>query len=393
MKIATVLTTRRFLSALTLLCFLAVTVLPGCERSLDNSSGASGARKRKPPPPPPPQPFYFNNCTHPTFSGTFRAGEPANVTTTLNYINSPGGSYPAFTSSTVNGLTVTAPAGTLNVGTGSIVFRITGTPVAGGIFYIPVSVGGAIACQLGINVANAPPDPATCGGDPAAAIGSVGCVTFTYRGQTVTYSTVRAADGKIWLRQNLGSPQVAMGEHDQASAGHYFQWGRWDDGHQVPGSAVITGSSALQNPSHIASGNSKFIIGSTNSTSWWGSGGSASDTWSGTVATSTNGKDPCAALGDGWRLPTASEWWYVVNAEGFMTPRDAFLSNLKLTSLGYRTSTDGTLYQNIWVGAYYWSSTASGTNNGQALFFDDAYNMFLTPIPRGYGFPCRCIKD
>src|SRR6185295_9929356 len=137
--------------------------------------------------------------------------------------------------------------------------------------------------------------PANCGTsvDPGSAIGSTGCITFMYRNQQVSYKTVRAKDGRIWLQQNLGSPQVAYSEYDLASYGDLFQWGRWDDGHQLPNGPSITGSSSLQNPSHIPSGNLNFIKGTTAGTRWWGVGGLATDAWSGTLATSTNGKDPC----------------------------------------------------------------------------------------------------
>jgi hypothetical protein len=148
----------------------------------------------------------------------------------------------------------------------------------------------------------------------------------------------------------------------------------------------------LLNPSHIPSGLPNFIKGSTASTKWWGTGGSSTDTWSGTVATSTNGKDPCAALGAGWRLPTAAEWNNISMIEDLFGTLAAYQSNLKLPSPGYRYSLDGSLLEpNADIG-YYWTSTASN-NNAEVFFFNILYDGGTTPSPRGEGFSCRCLKD
>jgi uncharacterized protein (TIGR02145 family) len=213
-----------------------------------------------------------------------------------------------------------------------------------------------------------------------------------YRGQQVSYATVRAADGKIWLQQNLGSPQVALNANDGASFGDYFQWGRWDDGHQATSSTAINGNASLQNPSHIPSGNPNFIKGNTASTTWWGAGGSASDTWSGTTVSAINGKDPCSAIGAGWHMPSAAEWTNLVNAEFISDASSAFGSNLKLTESGYRNVETGAPTPNF-VGGYYWTSTATNGNVASHFFFDNAYNAFIAPMIRGYGVPCRCVKN
>ena len=107
----------------------------GCQKTVETEkSDEEIVTGRKPQNPPPSPPFYFSNCSNPGFNGNFVTGQQANVTFTLNYVNSTGSSYPAFTSTTVNGITITAPAGTLQVGTGSISFTASGIPVTPGFF-------------------------------------------------------------------------------------------------------------------------------------------------------------------------------------------------------------------------------------------------------------------
>ena len=386
-------TGKYFLPLLTTILCLQISILfQGCQKTVEPSVSEEEATKRKPqnpPPPPPPPPFYFTNCnSNPMYSATLTKGVAANVSIVKNYVNSPGGSYPAFTSETLNGITITAPAGTFNVGSGSVTFTATGTPIAAGSFYIWIGVGNIQQCMMFLLVVNAPASGPTV--DPVPTEGSTGVVNFIYRGQSVAYTTVRAGDGKIWLQQNLGSPQVAMAVWDEASYGDYFQWGRWDDGHQVRTSSTITGGPSLLNPSHIPSGNPNWIGGATTGTRWWGTGGLSTDTWSGSSATSTNGKDPCVALGPGWRLPTAADWQNLKSYDDLDGALAAYMSNLKLPAGGFR-DVGGYVY-----GAgesYYWSSTASGSNAIGVFISDNTYLASLEASYRAAGFNCRCLKD
>jgi hypothetical protein len=348
----------------------------------------TASRKPVKDPPPPPPPFYFTNCNMPTYSATFTVGVPANTPIVKNYINSPGGSYAAFTSATVNGITISAPAGTFNAGSGSVTFTATGTPINTGFFNVWIGVGTIQQCMMFFKVINAPVSGPTV--DPGPTPGSTGVINFTYRGQAVAYSTVRAKDGKIWLQQNLGSPQVAFHQSDETSFGDYFQWGRWDDGHQVANSPTITGGPSLLNPSNIASGNSNFIAGTTAGTKWWGTGGLATDTWSGSSATATNGKDPCAALGAGWRLPTAADWQNLRNYEDIDGSTAAWMSNLKLPAAGFR---DPGGYVYAGGESYYWTSTAGNVYATGVFISDNTYLASLQASDRGAGYNCRCVKN
>jgi hypothetical protein len=394
---ASIVSVRKFLAKLTPVYFLLFALfLQSCQKEeLKVASNDPAAKSKKggnnpnnPPPPPPPPQIYFTNCYSPsTYSATFQVGTPANVAITKTYINSTGGSYPAFTSATVNGITVTAPAGTLATGSGSVTFTATGTPTATGIYSVAISVGNIQPCLMYFTVTNAPVSgPNT---DPGSTPGSTGIVNFTYKGQAVAYKTVRAKDGKIWLQQNLGSPQVAFHQNDEASYGDYFQWGRWDDGHQTPNSPTVTGGPSLLNPSNIPSGNPNFIVGTTAGTRWWGTGGLASDTWSGSSATSTNGKDPCTALGAGWHLPTAADWQNLKNYEDLDGALAAFMSNLKLPINGHRDG--GYVYNN--VESYYWSATPSGMYGTEVFISDNTYFAALQAAHRGQGNGCRCVKN
>jgi hypothetical protein len=247
---------------LVVLCTQLCIIFQSCKKDIQTATNEEIATKKKPGgPPPPPPPFYFSDCYNPLYSATMPKGIAANVSIIKNYVNSPGGSYPAFTSATVNGITVTTPAGTFNTGSGSVVFTATGTPINTGYFYITIQVGNIQPCMMYFVVNNAPVSGSNA--DPGPTPGSTGIINFTYKGQAVAYQTVRAKDGKIWLQQNLGSPQVAFHHTDESSFGDFFQWGRWDDGHQSFTSPIIPGGPSLMNPSHIPSGNPNFI------SSWW----------------------------------------------------------------------------------------------------------------------------
>ncbi|GEN75753.1 T9SS type A sorting domain-containing protein [Chryseobacterium hagamense] len=226
--------------------------------------------------------------------------------------------------------------------------------------------------------------------DPGTNPGDLGCVKFNYRGQTVSYTTVRAADGKVWLQQNLGSSQVAVSFDDANSYGDLFQWGRWDDGHQVRNSAAAAAPSA-NSPDGLA-GTNAFIIG-TGSASWWATN-AGSDQWnadSSSAVTSAAGADPCKAAGQGWRLPTSAEWVTLVGAEGISNPATAYSSSLKLPAGGYRSNTTGAF---TFVGqrGYFWSSGTANTG-GRYLYIGSAIVTPASGGPRGQGESVRCIKD
>ena len=226
---------------------------------------------------------------------------------------------------------------------------------------------------------------------PGNTAGDLGCVTFTYKGQSVTYTTVRADDGNVWLQQNLGASSVATAKNDTAAYGDLFQWGRWDDGHQSR-SAVTGTTPATNNPLGLGAGSSQFITG-LSSAAWW-NGGQLTDTWdaaSPSGAGATQGVDPCKVLGAGWRLPTQAEWADVVTDEAITTPDLAFSSNLKLTVGGSRSSSSGS-FDFTGTRGYYWSSTTSSTG-GKYYYFSAAVNNPSAGNTRGGGASVRCLNS
>jgi len=229
--------------------------------------------------------------------------------------------------------------------------------------------------------------------DPGMTAGSTGCITFTYSGNTVQYTTVRAADGNIWLQQNLGSAAVATSAIDENAYGDLFQWGRWQDGHEKRTSATSDTAPEPNNPLGLANGNSNFL---TSTPEWWAVH-YPEDAWNAATpeaVSETKACDPCrAAMGNGWRVPTESEWATIIQSENLVDITSAFNSNLKLTVAGSRSGTSGNL-SSVGQRGYYWSSTPSATNSDfvKYLYYS---NLTMNSGAGGFrdqGSSVRCIK-
>jgi uncharacterized protein (TIGR02145 family) len=215
-------------------------------------------------------------------------------------------------------------------------------------------------------------------GVPICGDSSSNSITFTYRGNTVTYGIVTGANGRCWLDRNLGASQVATSSTDPAAYGDLFQWGRGDDGHQTrtPSPSTTSTLSTTDNPGH---GN--FIL-SPSTPDWRNPQNDA--LWQG-----VNGiNNPCP---NGWRLPTQAEWnterlsWSTNNSAG------AFNSPLKLPLTGYRHRSDGVIYDLSSLGSYWSSTSVGGSRSGTMDFYINAANV--DSGNRAGGFCVRCIKD
>jgi hypothetical protein len=231
---------------------------------------------------------------------------------------------------------------------------------------------------------------ATAQNDPGPTVGDTGTVSFSYQGNAVLYTTVRAADGQIWLQQNLGTSAVAGSATDTAGYGHLFQWGRWDDGHQLRNSTTALATSlSSNNPSGLGTGSPNFYRGN-NPNDWWASG-NGSDTWSDAPPSVTNGTDPCAAIGPNWHLPAQSEWAAMLTLENITNVATAFASNLKLTAAGMREANAGNLL-NVGLYGNYWTSTTSGIYAKDVTLLDNGVNPNDDAL-RSYGFSVRCVTS
>jgi hypothetical protein len=230
--------------------------------------------------------------------------------------------------------------------------------------------------------------------DPGGTAGATGTVTGNYRGASVTYTTVRAKDGWVWLKQNVGSSHVATSSTDAGSYGDLFQWGRWDDGHQVrnPGN-VMDGMPTPNNPSGLnLSGDNPFYKGGGIT---WYNDGTVNDKWNAATpaaAIATNGCDPCRQIfGSGWQMPSLVDWQAVLAAEGTNNLATGFASNLKLPAAGARNELLGTLGDEGVIGIY-WSSTAEAGSAPQAMYINLYTSNLADYNYRGIGMPIRCLK-
>lgn len=229
---------------------------------------------------------------------------------------------------------------------------------------------------------------------PGASTGSTGWVKVIKGVDSISYVTVRAADGSVWLQQNLGSNRVATAVNDTSSYGGLFQWGRWTDGHETRNPANLVNAMPFSNPSQLPITNTGSFYYSASPNTWWNSG-TLSDKWliaEPVQVVADNGCDPCKALGEGWRLPYNTEWVRIIELEGITNMQTAFSSNLKLPAGGHRNGVNGALFR-VGTRGYFWSSKASG-NNGQGI----ATHFWETSILpsnnelRGNGLSIRCVK-
>lgn len=226
--------------------------------------------------------------------------------------------------------------------------------------------------------------------DPGSMPGDLGCATFTYNGSTQTLTTVRAKDGKVWLQQNLGSINVASAANDDTGYGDTFQWGRWDDGHQLRNASTSSTMLDQNNPAGLNGGNANFL---TDGADWW-QNGSITDDWNKETpdsVTPESGCDPCKALGNDWSLPTQTDWQAIITSEEITDVAKAFTSNLKLTAGGNRTSSGS--FNFVGQRGYYWSKTTT-TTTGYAKYFYYS-NAIVNPGAGGFrdqGSSVRCLK-
>jgi hypothetical protein len=231
---------------------------------------------------------------------------------------------------------------------------------------------------------NAAGNSATSDASNAVTPQCLSSVTFTYNGASVTYGVItRTINGttKCWLDRNLGATRVATIRNDAASYGHYFQWGRGDDGHQLTTSS-ITGT--------------KIVLGTTSALFVWKNGTNTNwltvnnnDLWQG-----TNGiNNPCPA---GFRVPTKADFAAEMATwpGGTTSAWDAAYNNpLKIPSAGIRNA-DNPSMNNVGVLPDLWTSTIGNTSTEVCNYEGNGSSpgYFYSGPARINGLPVRCVK-
>jgi uncharacterized protein (TIGR02145 family) len=304
------------------------------------------------------------NCGSTSATGTLLIGTAASgVTVIVPYSGGNGGYYAtqSITSTGVLGLTATLSAGNFEVGSGNLIYTITGTPATSGTASFAISVGGQ-SCTFSINVNTL---------TQMYAANSVFC-----SGPTAIVNVTNPNTGKVWMDRNLGASQVATSSTDVNAFGDLYQWGRRSDGHQCRTSTTVATLSSIDQPA-----NNKFITINTGNNDWRSP--QNNNLWQG-----VNGvNNPCPT---GYRLPTEAE----LDAERLSwssnTSIGAFASPLKFTRAGLRLNSNGAL-SDVGTSGNYWSSTVNSTGSRYLNFNSNSTNIF--GWYRASGYSVRCIKN
>ncbi|WP_017257140.1 fibrobacter succinogenes major paralogous domain-containing protein [Pedobacter arcticus] len=229
---------------------------------------------------------------------------------------------------------------------------------------------------------------------PTKEVGSAGTVEAVLNNEKVTYKTVRAADGEIWLQQNLGSLRVAANISDKNAYGNYFQWGRGIDGHEKAEGAVEVGVAKPNNPRGLSKTEKNPFYASEKATGFWWKGGDQYDTWEANEnarINEINGCDPCKQLlGRQWRMPTLQEWKSVLVAEKATSFLTAYSSNLKLVPAGMKNANNGKVGSQTSM-LRYWAGTAAASGNAFLVYLSNK-GLEYPAFSRAGGLPVRCIR-
>ncbi|MCX6276527.1 MAG: hypothetical protein NT004_00340 [Bacteroidetes bacterium] len=182
--------------------------------------------------------------------------------------------------------------------------------------------------------------------------------------KTVIYGTVNNIPGepsKCWITSNLGASRQAMVVDDttEASAGWYWQFNR-KQGYKHNG---IT-----RTP------NTAWITPIIENLDW------------------QSANDPCTLeLGNGWRIPTSTEWTNVDASGGWINWNGPWTSGLKMHAAGYLFSSDG-LLTNRGISGGYWSIAQFNDVYGWFIYFRSEISETLNGY-KAAGLPLRCIKE
>jgi hypothetical protein len=223
-------------------------------------------------------------------------------------------------------------------------------------------------------------------------------VTFMYNGKQVTYGVVKREyqanlDGvavglpkvRYWMDRNLGAERVATSMLDSLSFGHYFQWGRGADGHQLPNSPLEGNIAGDAQPGH-----NRFIDGYLSNiiptySSWVQvSYDYYADLWN---YRCTQLNNPCPR---GWHVATNEDYKLESKTWPSQFAPDAFNSSLKLPSAGFRLGRDGYGVPRPFYKEEFVVNTLEGfffLKKGQNIYSPSNYNEATA------GRCLRCVMD
>jgi hypothetical protein len=182
--------------------------------------------------------------------------------------------------------------------------------------------------------------------------------------KSVTYSTVTSIPGepsKCWITRNLGAsqPASAVNDNTEPSAGWYWQFNR---------------KQGFKHDGTTRTPNTIWITSIDENYNWL-------------IA-----NDPCSIeLGNGWRIPTFTEWFNVDAIGDWANWDGPWNSGLKMHTAGYLNNNDGSV---SYLGSQgnYWSNTQGSSTSGWNLYFINVDGRMANNY-KAYGFSIRCIRD
>ena len=211
------------------------------------------------------------------------------------------------------------------------------------------------------------------------------------------YLPITAADGNVWLNNNLGANyanmnhaqfnpvQQATAVNDHHAYGSLYQWGRYSDGHELINyTSATTGTGVNGSTSTKATtdtpGHDDFITISTSPGDWRIP--QNDNLWQGEAGIN----NPCP---QGYRLPTIAEYNALTAAEGITNDTTATNSILAFATRGAsRSALSASVFQTI---LRYWSSSVDITY-AKLYQWDSTISPYYSNR-RAYGYSVRCIQD